>query len=121
MKLQKELETAPGGRAAAEKESYAAKSKLNDANNRIAGVTEERDAMQRERDQAVNQLKVAKEAQNHVQILVAENSNVKQKLPGAEKEESDMAEDKPKAQELAEMKKQLDSGALPPAKQNQIE
>jgi tetratricopeptide (TPR) repeat protein len=57
----------------------------------------------------LNDLKNAKQAQERVQVLVAENSDLKQKLATAEKTVREISEDKPKKeQEVAEVKRQLE-------------
>src|SRR5947208_11706990 len=58
--------------------SDEAKTKAADAGKQIASVT-------KERDQALTQLKGMKDAEQRVQVLVAENSNLKAKLADAEK------------------------------------
>ncbi len=65
--------------------------------------------MKLERDTAIAQLKGSKEAQDHVQVLVAENADLKQRLANAEKTVREIGEDKPKKeQEMADVKKQLE-------------
>ena len=76
--LKKALASAEEGRSAAEKEKDTANTKLTDANTQVAAVA-------KERDQLLKELKSAKQAQDRVQILVAENSELKEKLAGAEK------------------------------------
>ena len=57
----------------------------------------------------LNELKNAKQAQERVQVLVAENSDLKQKLATAEKTVREISEDKPKKeQEVADVKRQLE-------------
>jgi Flp pilus assembly protein TadD/septal ring factor EnvC (AmiA/AmiB activator) len=108
--LKTALDSAQAGRATAERDSDAAKAKLDDANKQIAAATQQRDLATRERDEALNQLKGSREAQDRVQMLVAENSELKQKLADAEKTAREISEDKPKkAQELSDLKQQLDS------------
>lgn len=107
--LTKALEAAEAGRAAAEKESAASHDKLNEAANRIASVTRERDALMKERDNALQQLRAAGDAQARVQALVAENTDLKQKLATAENTVREISADRPrKAQELQEVKQQLE-------------
>lgn len=90
------------GRAAAEKERDEANAKAIKADQQVAGMT-------RERDDAVAQLKGAKDVEHRVEVLVAENSDLKQKLTDAEKTIREVSEDKPKReQELAAVKQQLD-------------
>ena len=100
--LKKALEAAQTARAAAEEENVAAKTKLLDANKRVASVSQER-------DDALGKLKAAGEAQARVQVLIAENDDLKQKLATAENTVREISADKPKkAQELAEVKQQLE-------------
>jgi Flp pilus assembly protein TadD/predicted nucleic acid-binding Zn-ribbon protein len=100
--LKKAITSAEQGRAAAEKEKAAADAKLAEANTQVATVT-------KERNQLLDELKTSKQAQERVQILVAENSDLKQKLATAEKTVREISEDKPKKeQEVAEVKRQLE-------------
>lgn len=93
--LKKGLALAEQGRAAAEKEKTEAKTQ-------VATVT-------KERNELLNDLKNAKQAQERVQVLVTENSDLKQKLAAAEKTVREISEDKPKKeQEVAEVKRQLE-------------
>ncbi len=93
--LKKGLALAEQGRAAAEKEKTEAKTQ-------IATVT-------KERNELLNDLKNAKQAQERVQVLVTENSDLKQKLAAAEKTVREISEDKPKKeQEVADVKRQLE-------------
>ncbi len=107
--LQKALEAAQAGRTAAEKETAAAQEKLSDSSKKIASVSKERDAMQQERDDALRQLKMAGEAQARVQVLVAENGDLQQRLATAVATVRELSADKPKkAQELREVKQALE-------------
>jgi len=100
--LKKALTLAEKGRTEAEKEKAAAGEKLTEAKTEIATVT-------KERNQLLSDLKNAKQAQERVQVLVAENSDLKQKLATAEKTVREISEDKPKKeQEVAEVKRQLE-------------
>jgi Flp pilus assembly protein TadD/predicted nucleic acid-binding Zn-ribbon protein len=100
--LKKGLALAEQGRAAAEKEKTAAGEKLTEAKTQIATVT-------KERNELLNDLKNAKQAQERVQVLVTENSDLKQKLAAAEKTVREISEDKPKKeQEVADVKRQLE-------------
>lgn len=100
--LKKTLAAAETGQASAEKEKDEANAKLADASKQLAGVKQERDT-------AIAQLNGSKEAQDHVQKLIAENSDLKQKLADAEKTVRQIGENKPKTeQELAEVKRQLE-------------
>ncbi|MEY2557545.1 MAG: hypothetical protein QOE34_970 [Verrucomicrobiota bacterium] len=100
--LKKAIASAEEGRAAAEKEKAAADAKLAEANTQVATVT-------KERNELLNELKSAKQVQERVQVLVAENSDLKQKLATAEKTVREISEDKPKKeQEVADVKRQLE-------------
>jgi len=93
--LKKGLALAEQGRAAAEKEKTEAKTQ-------VATVT-------KERNELLNDLKNAKQAQERVQVLVTENSDLKQKLASAEKTVREISEDKPKKeQEVADVKRQVE-------------
>jgi Flp pilus assembly protein TadD len=96
--LKRALVIAEEGRAAAEKAKDEATTK---ASKEIASTA-------KERDDALAQLKGAKEAQQRVEVLVAENTDLKQKLADAEKSVRELSADKPKKeQELAEVKGQI--------------
>jgi Flp pilus assembly protein TadD len=100
--LKKALESAEKGRVAAQKEKDVAGEKLTEAKTQIATVT-------KERNELLNDLKNSKQAQERVQVLVAENSDLKQKLASAEKTVREISEDKPKKeQEVADVKRQLE-------------
>ena len=100
--LKRALASAEEGRAAAEKEKAVAGEKLTEAKTQIATVT-------KERNELLNELKNAKQAQERVQVLVAENSDLKEKLATAEKTVREISEDKPKKeQEVADVKRQLE-------------
>ena len=101
--LKKALASAEKGRAEAEKERTAAGEKLGEAKTEVASVT-------KERDELLKQLKDSKQAQERVQTLVAENSDLKEKLATAEKAARAISEDKPKKeQEVAEVKRQVEA------------
>lgn len=100
--LKKALASAEKGRDAAEKEKTAVDDKLSAAKTEIAAV-------KKERSELLNELKNAKQTQERVQVLVAENSDLKQKLATAEKTVREISEDKPKKeQEVADVKRQLE-------------
>lgn len=100
--LKKALASAEAGKSSAEKEKEAAAAQLSDVNKQLASVKQERDT-------AIAQLQGSKEAQDHVQTLIAENTDLKQRLANAEKTVREIGEDKPKKeQELADVKKQLE-------------
>lgn len=100
--LKAALATAEGGRSAAEKEKEAASAQLAEANTQVASVT-------KERDQLLGELKEAKQAQERVQTLVTENSDLQKKLADAEKTVREISEDRPKKeQEIADVKRQVE-------------
>ncbi len=100
--LKKALATAEQGRVSAEKQKEESTAKLNDANTRVASVT-------KERDQLIAQLQAGKQAQDRVQALIAENSDLQQKLANAEKAVRGINSDRPeKQQQVAEVQQQVD-------------
>lgn len=93
--LKKALASAEKGRAAAEKEKDAESAKVT--------------AVTKERNQLLADLKTAKQAQERVQVLVTENSDLKTKLAAAEKSVREISADKPKKeQEVADVKRQVE-------------
>ncbi|MEY2531602.1 MAG: hypothetical protein QOI96_1687 [Verrucomicrobiota bacterium] len=100
--LKKALATVEQGRSAAEKERDAANAKAAAAESQVASAT-------KARDEALTQLKGAKDAEQRVQVLVAENSSLTKKLADAEKSVRELSEDKPrKEKELADVKQQIE-------------
>ncbi len=100
--LKKALATAQEGRTAAEKERDEANAKASEADKQLASAA-------KARDEALAQVKGMKETEQRVQVLVTENSDLKQKLADAEKTVREISEDKPKKeQELADVKKQIE-------------
>ncbi len=107
--LQKALEAAQAGRVVAEKETAAANEKFADSNRKVASVSAERDTIERERDDALKQLKAGGDAQARIQALVAENTDLQQRLATAVTTVREITEDRPKrAQELREVKAELE-------------
>jgi len=122
VQLKKALVSAQQGRSAAEKERDDANVKVTTADQQRASASKERDeantraleadqkvaSANRERDDAITQLKGLKDTQQRVEVLVAENSDLKQKLADAEKTVQEISADKPKKEkELADVKKQI--------------
>jgi Flp pilus assembly protein TadD len=120
--LKKVLVLAQQGRSAAEKERDDANAKVTAADQQRASASKERDeanaraaeadqkvaGANKERDAAVAQLRGMKETEQRVEVLVAENSDLKNKLADAEKTVQEISADKPKKEkELAEVKKQI--------------
>lgn len=101
-RLKDGLTAAESARVAAQKEKDAANTKMAEANNRVAAITKERDT-------ALAQVRGMKEAQQRVDVLIAENVDLKKKLANAEKTMRDLSDDKPKKeQQLAEVRRQID-------------
>jgi tetratricopeptide (TPR) repeat protein len=93
--LKKALATAEKGRSAAEKEKDAESAKVT--------------AVTKERNQLLAELKTSKQAQERVQVLVTENTDLKTKLALAEKSVREISADKPKKeQEVAEVKRRVE-------------
>ena len=120
--LKKALVSAQEGRSAAEKERDDANTKVAGADQQRASASKERDeanaraaeadqkvaSANKERDDALTQLKGLKDTEQRVEVLVAENSNLKQKLADAEKTVREISADKPKQEkELADVRKQI--------------
>jgi Flp pilus assembly protein TadD/uncharacterized coiled-coil DUF342 family protein len=120
---EKERDDASSKVAAADKQRTAASKERDDANARIAEAEQKVVSAHKERDDALAQLKGLKDTQKRVDVLVAENSDLKQKLADAEKTVKEISADKPKKeQELADVKKQivgLQSQLVASQKQNQ--
>ena len=93
--LKKALASAEKGRVAAEKEKDAESAKVT--------------AVTKERNQLLAELKTSKQAQERVQVLVTENTDLKTKLALAEKTVREISADKPKKeQEVADVKRQVE-------------
>jgi len=100
--LKKALTVAEQGRATAEKERDSQNAKLADANSQIAKIS-------KDRDDALGQLVGLKDSEHRVAVLLAENTELKEKLATAEQTVREVSEDKPKKeQELADARKQLE-------------
>lgn len=97
--LKKALASAEEGRAAAEKQRDESSAKLTDANTQLASLA-------KERDELVAQLKAGKDAEQHVQELVAQNSELTQKLAAAEKTMHDIGSGKP--EEVQQVRLQIE-------------
>src|SRR5262245_62685862 len=88
-------------RVTAEKQRDDTQARFDEANNHIV-------ALERERDDARSQLKSAKESEQRFQSLLAEKSNLQQKLATAEEKVRKLSEGDPKrAAKVAEMEQQL--------------
>ena len=88
-------------RVTAEKQRDDTQAKFSEANNHII-------ALGHERDDALSQLKSAKESEQRFQSLVAEKNDLQQKLASAEEKVRKLSEGDPKSTEkLAEMERQM--------------
>jgi Flp pilus assembly protein TadD/uncharacterized coiled-coil DUF342 family protein len=120
--LKKTLVAAQQGRGAAEKERDDANAKVASADQQRASASKERDeanaraaeadqkiaSANKERDDTLAHLKGLKDTEKRVEVLVAENSDLKQKLADAEKTVREISADKPKKEkELADVEKQI--------------
>ena len=111
--LNKNLAALEKGRSSAEKERDDANARAAAADNRVAAAAKQRDDAvanaNRQRDEALAQLAGLKNAQQRVDTLVAENTDLKRKLADAEKSVRQLSDDKPKKeQEMAEVKRQVE-------------
>jgi hypothetical protein len=99
--LKKALSSVQGGRSAASKERDEANARAAEAEQKIV-------AAHKERDDALAQLRGLKDTKQRVEVLVAQNSDLKKKLADAEKTVREISADKPKKeQELADVRKQI--------------
>ena len=88
-------------RVTAEKQRDDTQAKFSEANNHII-------ALERERDDALSQLKSAKESEQRFQSLIAEKNDLQQKLASAEEKVRKLSEGDPKITEkLGEMERQI--------------
>src|SRR5206468_1140931 len=100
-RLKDAVAAADEARVTAEKQKDETGAKFAEANKQIATLVQER-------DQARDQLKGMKETEQRVQALLAESSDLKQKLASAEESVRKLSEDKPKnTEEFANAKQQV--------------
>jgi chromosome segregation ATPase len=97
--LKNEVAVADETRATAEKQRDETNAKLTEANKQIAAVKQQR-------DEALAQLKARSETEQDARALLAENSDLKQKLAKAEKNVPDN-DNSTHAEELAGVKQQV--------------
>src|SRR5262245_4548404 len=99
--LNEAVTAADQARITAEKQRDDVQAKFAQANTQIV-------TLERERDDALSQLKSAKESEQRFQSLLAEKSDLQQKLAAAEEKVSKLSESDPKtAEKLAEMERQM--------------
>jgi len=107
--LKKALASVEQGRSEAEKSRAAAEKERDDANAKASKAEQQVVSAAKERDNAIAQLKGTKDAEQRVAVLLAENSDLKQKLADAEKTVREVSQDKPKREkELVDVKQQLE-------------
>src|SRR5262249_39115585 len=101
VQLKGAVTAADQAREAAEKQRDDTQAKLTEANNHLV-------TLEHERDDALSQLKSAKESEERFQSLVAEKNDLQQKLAAAEERVGKLSEGDPKTGEkLAEMERQM--------------
>ena len=109
--------------AAAEEARVTAEKQRDETNTKFADASKQITALLEERDEALAQLQGMKGAEQRLQGVLAENSDLKQKLASAEEKVREFGKDAPKnADELAEVKlhvAQLQQQLAETQKQNQ--
>jgi Flp pilus assembly protein TadD len=99
--LKEAVASADQARVTAEKQRDDTQAKFAEASNHIV-------VLEHERDDALSQLKSAKESEQRLQSLVAEKNDLQQKLASAEEKIRTFSEGDPKLREkLAEMERQM--------------
>jgi len=99
--LKQAVVTADQARVTAENQRDDTQAKFAEANNHVV-------ALERERDDALSQLKSAKETDQRFQSLIADKNDLQQKLATAEEKIRKLSEaDPPTAEKLAEMEHQM--------------
>src|SRR5438034_2853259 len=85
-----------------------AEKQRDDAQVKLAAASRQTTALEHQRDEALAQLKVAKETEQGVQLLLDEKDDLRQKLANAEEKVRTLSESDPvKAEKFAEMSQQL--------------
>jgi Flp pilus assembly protein TadD len=99
--LKKTVASADQARATAEKQRDDTQAKFADANNHVV-------ALEHERDDALSQLKSAKESEQRLESLIAEKNDLEKKLATAEEKVRKLSEGDPKnADKLAQLERQM--------------
>src|SRR6266513_3272665 len=97
-----------GAVAAADQARVTAENQRDDTEAKFAEANNHIIALERERNDALSQLKWAKESEQRLQSLVAEKNDLQQKLASAEEKVRRLSEGDPKTTEkLAEMERQM--------------
>src|SRR5260370_15617516 len=105
---EKERDDANAKVTAADKQRASAGKERDEANARAAEADQKVASANKERDDAVARLKGLKDTEQRVELLVAGNSELKQKLADAEQTVREISAGKPKKEkELADVKKQI--------------
>ena len=106
--LQVALDKARGDLDDARKEKHVVDVRLNDIQGKFAEANNHVIALERERDDALSQLRSAKQTEQRFQSLLAEKSDLQQKLATAEEKVRKLSESEPgTTAKLAEMGQQL--------------
>lgn len=106
--LRAEVAQLKGAVAAADQARVTAEKQRDDTQAKFAEVNNQVITLGRERDDALSQLKSAKESEQRFQSLVAEKNDLQQKLAIAEEKVRKLSEGDPKSTEkLAEMERQM--------------
>ena len=94
--------------AAADEARLTAERQRDDAQAKFAGINKQITALEQQRDEALAQLKVAKETEQGVQLLLAEKDDLQQKLAKAEEKVRTLSDSDPtNAGKFAEMNQQV--------------
>src|SRR6476659_3013503 len=104
--LRAEVAQLKGAAAAADQARVTAEKQRDDTQARFAEANNHIVALERERDDALSQLKSAKESEQRLQSLIAEKNDLQQKLASAEEKVRKLSEGDPKStKQLAEMER----------------
>src|SRR6266566_2018522 len=99
-RLKDAVAAAEGARVTAEKQRAEANTKFAEANKQIGNLGQER-------DDALAQLKGAKEAEQRIQVLLGQNNDLQEKLANARKTVQELGDPSKSAAEFAEAKRQV--------------
>jgi Flp pilus assembly protein TadD len=106
--LRAEVAQLKGAVAAADQARVTAEQQRDNTQAKFAEANTQIIALEHERDDALSQLKSAKESEQRLQSLVAEKNDLQQKLTAAEEKVRKLSEGDPKTTEkLAEMERQM--------------
>ena len=107
-KLRAEIARLKDAVAAADEARVTAEKQRDEANEKFAGANNQITTLEQERDAALGELKGAREAEQQAQALLAENSDLRQKLADGEKKVREIGEPKPtNVEQLDEVKQQV--------------